>query len=238
MCQSEWGCAVKGGRSGDKDGGTGGVLGGQQYEFKMQALVRAVASGCEWLRVVTSGCEWLRVVTSGCEWLRVVTSVCEWLRVVTSVCEWLRVVTSVCEWLRVFASGYERLRVVASGYEWLRVVTSVCEWLRVFASGYVRLGKKILGASRETGGWAKAAGVVAAGGALAQSGAKRGMNSCNALLCILSISCRGGRRVSKWRELPREIVYCFALSAKVFADWRSVLRRLRRRYGLATKYGL
>ena len=50
----------------------------------------------------------------------------------------------------------------------------------------VRLGKKILGASRETGGWAKAAGVVAAGGAQAQSGAKRGMNSCDALLCILS----------------------------------------------------
>ena len=240
MCQSEWGCAVKGGRSGDKDGGTGGVLGGQQYEFKMQALVRAVAnvyerlpvftsgyewlrvvtSGCEWLRVVTSGCEWLRVVTSGCEWLRAVASGCEWLRVVASGyewlrvvasgCEWLRVVTSGCEWLRVvasgyewFASGYEWLRVVASGCEWLRVVTSGCEWLRVVASGYVRLGKKILGASRETGGWAKAAGVGAAGGALAQSGAKRGMNSCNALLCILSISCRGGRRVSKWREVAR-----------------------------------
>ena len=51
---------------------------------------------------------------------------------------------------------------------------------------FVRLGKKIVGASRETGGWAKAAGVVAAGGALAQSGAKRGMYSCDALLCILS----------------------------------------------------
>ena len=40
---------------------------------------------------------------------------------------------------------------------------------------FVRLGKKIPGASRETGGWAKAAGVVAAGGALAQSGSKRCM---------------------------------------------------------------
>ena len=50
----------------------------------------------------------------------------------------------------------------------------------------MRLGKKILGASGETGGWAKAAGVGAAGGALAQSGAKRGMYSCDALLCILS----------------------------------------------------
>ena len=67
----------------------------------------------------------------------------------------------------------------------------------------VRLGKKILGASRETGGWAKAAGVGAAGGALAQSGAKRCMYSCDALLCILSVSCRGGRRVSKWREVAR-----------------------------------
>ena len=47
----------------------------------------------------------------------------------------------------------------------------------------MRWGKKVLGASRETGVWAKAAGVVAAGGALAQSGAKRGMNSCDALLC-------------------------------------------------------
>ena len=51
------------------------------------------------------------------------------------------------------------------------------------ARDLVRLGKKILGASRETGGWAKATGVGAAGGALAQSGAKGGMNSCDALLC-------------------------------------------------------
>ena len=71
----------------------------------------------------------------------------------------------------------------------------------------MRLGKKILGGPRETGGWAKAAGVVAAGGALAQSGAKRCMYSCDALLCILlcilSVSCRCGRRVSKWREVAR-----------------------------------
>ena len=113
------------------------------------------------------------------------------------------------------------------------------------ARDLVRWGKKILGVSRETGGWAKAAGVVAAGGALAQSGAKRGMNSCDALLCILSVSCRypggaGGEYQSgaKWRELPREFVCCFTLSAKVFADWRSVSRRWRRRYGLATKYVL
>ena len=68
---------------------------------------------------------------------------------------------------------------------------------------FVRLGKKILGGSGETGGWAKAARVGAAGGALAQSGAKRGMYSSDALLCILSISCRCGRRVSKWREVAR-----------------------------------
>ena len=81
--------------------------------------------------------------------------------------------------------------------------------------------------------------VGAAGGAQAQSGSKRGMNSCDALLCILSVSCRGGRRVSKWREVARsEFVCCFALFAKVFADWRSVLRRLGRRYGCATKYVL
>ena len=54
------------------------------------------------------------------------------------------------------------------------------------ARDFVRLGKKILGASGETGGWAKAAGVVAAGGAQAQRNAKRCMNSCDALLCILS----------------------------------------------------
>ena len=47
----------------------------------------------------------------------------------------------------------------------------------------VRLGKKVLGGSGETGGWAKAAGVGAAGGAPAQRVAKRGMNSCDALLC-------------------------------------------------------
>ena len=55
----------------------------------------------------------------------------------------------------------------------------------------MRLGKKILGVSRETGGWVKAAGVGAAGGALAQSGAKRCMNSCDALLCILSVRAEG-----------------------------------------------
>ena len=47
----------------------------------------------------------------------------------------------------------------------------------------VRLGKKIIGASRGTGGWAKAARVVAP----AQRDAKRCMNSCDALLCILSV---------------------------------------------------
>ena len=56
------------------------------------------------------------------------------------------------------------------------------------ARDLVRLGKKILGASRETGDGrrAKAARVVAAGGAQAQSGAKRCMYSCDDLLCILS----------------------------------------------------
>ena len=43
---------------------------------------------------------------------------------------------------------------------------------------------------------------------------------------------------AKWRELPREFMCCFALSAKVFADWSSVSRRRRRRYGCATKYVL
>ena len=64
----------------------------------------------------------------------------------------------------------------------------------------VRLDKKILGASRETEGWAKAAGVVAAGGAQAQREAKRCMNSCAALLCILSVraeSIKVARSVAK-----------------------------------------
>ena len=102
----------------------------------------------------------------------------------------------------------------------------------------MRLGKKILGASRETGGWAKAAGVVAAGGALAQRGAKRCMYSCDDLLCILSVRAEEYQSGAKWRELPREFMCCLALSEKVFADWRSVSRRRRRRYGLATKYVL
>ena len=50
-----------------------------------------------------------------------------------------------------------------------------------------RLGQKTFHASRQTGGWVKAAGVVAAGGAQAQSGSKCCMNSCDALLCILSV---------------------------------------------------
>ncbi len=56
-----------------------------------------------------------------------------------------------------------------------------------FAGDYERLGQKTFHASRQAGGWVKAAGVVAAGGAQAQSGSKRCMNSCDALLCILSV---------------------------------------------------
>ena len=59
--------------------------------------------------------------------------------------------------------------------------------VRAFTGDYERLGQKTFHASRQTGGWVKAAGVVAAGGAQAQSGSKRCMNSCDALLCILSV---------------------------------------------------
>ena len=106
----------------------------------------------------------------------------------------------------------------------------------------VRLGKKVLGGSGETGGWAKASRVGAAGGALAQRDAKRGMNSCDVLLFILSGILSGRAESIKvarsGAKLPREFVCCFALSAKIFADWRSVSRRLGRRYGLATMYVL
>ena len=55
-----------------------------------------------------------------------------------------------------------------------------------------------------------------AGGAQAQRDAKRCMNSCDALLCILSVACGEYQSVAKWREVPREFVCCFALSAKIF----------------------
>ena len=84
----------------------------------------------------------------------------------------------------------------------------------------MRLGKKILGASRETGGWAKAARVGAAGGALAQSDAKRCMYSCDDLLCILSgraesikVARSGANcRVNSCAALP--------FLKKNLADWR------------------
>ena len=87
--------------------------------------------------------------------------------------------------------------------------------------------------SRQTGGWVKAAGVVAAGGAQAQSGSKRGMSSCDALLCILSVravSIKVARSGANCR-----VNSCVSLlSEKNFADGRSVRRRVWGRYGLAT----
>ena len=105
---------------------------------------------------------------------------------------------------------------------------------RAFTGDYERMGQKTFHASRQTGGWMKAAGVVAAGGAQAQSvTSKRCMSSCDALLCILSV-----RAVSI--KLARSGANCRVnscvalLSPKNFADGRSVSRRVRRRYGLAT----
>ena len=59
--------------------------------------------------------------------------------------------------------------------------------VRAFTEDYERMGQETFDASRQTGGWVKAAGVVAAGGAQAQSGSKCCMNSCDALHCILSV---------------------------------------------------
>ena len=109
---------------------------------------------------------------------------------------------------------------------------------RAFTGDHERLGQKTFHASRQTGGWVKAAGVVAAGGAQAQRDEKRCMNSCDALLCILSVraeSIRVARNVANCR-----VNSCVALLSlkKKFADGRSVSRRVRRRYGLATVYVL
>ena len=76
--------------------------------------------------------------------------------------------------------------------------------------------------------------MVAAGGAEAQSGSKRCMNSCDALLCILSVravSIKVTRSGANCR-----VNSCVALLSlkRKFADGRSVSRRVRRRYGLAT----
>ena len=84
----------------------------------------------------------------------------------------------------------------------------------------MRWVKRVLGASRETGGWAKAAGVGAAGGALAQSGAKRCMNSCDTLLCdpvrYPDGACGEYQSGAKWRELPREFMCCPCSFCKSF----------------------
>ena len=89
---------------------------------------------------------------------------------------------------------------------------------RAFTGDYERLGQKTFHASRQTGGWMKAAGVVAAGGAQAQSGSKSCMNSCDALLCILSVrgvSIKVARTVAKCR-----VNSCVALlSPKKFCGW-------------------
>ena len=82
---------------------------------------------------------------------------------------------------------------------------------------YERLGQKTFDASRQTGGWVKAAGVVAAGGAQAQSGSKRGMNSGDALLCILSV-----RGVSI--ELARSVANCRVNSCVSLLSLKETLR--------------
>ncbi len=71
--------------------------------------------------------------------------------------------------------------------------------------------------SRQTGGWVKAAGVVAAGGAQAQSGSKRCMNSCDALLCILSV-----RAVSI--RVARSGANCRVNSCVSLLSWKKILR--------------
>ena len=137
---------------------------------------------------------------------------------------------------------------------------------RAFTGDHERLGQETFHASRQTGGWVKAAGVVAAGGAQAQRDEKRCMNSCDALLCILSVraeSIRVARNVAKCRvnscvallcilsvraesiRVARNVAKCRVNSCvallslkKKFADGRSVSRRVRRRYGLATVYVL
>ena len=106
--------------------------------------------------------------------------------------------------------------------------------VRAFTGDYERLGQKTFHALRQTGGWVKAAGVVAAGGAQAQSGSKRGMNSGDALVCILSVraeSIKVARSVAKCR-----VNSCVALLSlkRNFADGRRASRWVRRRYGLAT----
>ena len=78
----------------------------------------------------------------------------------------------------------------------------------------------------------KAAGVVAAGGAEAQSGSKRCMNSCDALLCILSVravSIKVARSGANCRV--NSGVALLSLKKKV-ADGGSVTRRVRGLKGL------
>ena len=75
--------------------------------------------------------------------------------------------------------------------------------------------------------------MVAAGEAQAQSGSKRCMNSCDALLCILSVraeSIKVARSVAKCR-----VNSCVSLLSlkRNFADGRRAPRRVRGRYGLA-----
>ena len=106
--------------------------------------------------------------------------------------------------------------------------------VRAFTGDYERRGQKTFHASRQTGGWVKAAGVVAAGGAQAQRDVKRCMSSCDALLCILSVravSIKVARSVANCR-----VNSCVALLSlkRKFADGGSVTRRVRGRYGPAT----
>ena len=94
----------------------------------------------------------------------------------------------------------------------------------------VRLGKKILGASGETGGWAKAAGVGAASARRAAHWRRAGQSAACIHVMRYPVGILSGRAESI--KLARSGANCRVNSCaallflqKFFADWRSVYRR-------------
>ncbi len=155
--QPTLGVRCEGGRSGDKEGETGGIGGSTVRIYAAgarNARTRVCESMREYARVCESMREYARVCESMREFTRVYESMREYARVhessreyarvhesmreFTRVCESSRESTRVRESMREFTRVYESLREYARVHESMREFTRVCESLREYARVYAK----------------------------------------------------------------------------------------------------
>ena len=153
--QPTLGVRCEGGRSGDKEGETGGIGGSTVRIYAAGARNARVESMREYARVYESLREFTRVHESMREFMhesmreREYARVHESMREFTRVCESSREFTRVRESMREFTRVYESSREYESSrdarvYESMREFTRVCESLREFTRVCESLRKKLM----------------------------------------------------------------------------------------------